>query len=191
MRGKRETAKATFDILTLWKIPRSGTGWPIGRTIRAGRDPPLPLPRARQGTAGAHSHPGQRDSVPLARDGGAHHLDHPGSPFRSCARQRGRHAAILRRQPSQPHDRWPAGSRAAFGAALFASHAGGLRRHCLRLRLRRLTASQEPREGLSRVPHTSRVRPPRSHHFSTRSARRVFQRLGSPRRSSSKYVLPL
>src|SRR5207249_2023560 len=30
----------------------------------------------------------------------------------------------------------------------------------------------------------------RSHHFSTRSARSVFQRLGAPRRSSSKYVLP-
>ncbi len=28
------------------------------------------------------------------------------------------------------------------------------------------------------------------HHLSTRSARRVFQRLGAPRRSSSKYVLP-
>src|SRR5206468_5667841 len=30
----------------------------------------------------------------------------------------------------------------------------------------------------------------RSHHFSTRSARRVFQRLDAPRRSSSKYVFP-
>src|SRR6266496_3015184 len=108
-RGKRETAKATFDTLILWKIPRSGTSWPIGRTNRAGRDSPLPLPRARQGTAGAHCHSRQRDSVPLAPDVGAHHLDHPWSPVRSCARHPRGHAAILRRQPARHHDRWTKG----------------------------------------------------------------------------------
>src|SRR5205814_4114156 len=38
---------------------------------------------------------------------------------------------------------------------------------------------------------SARLHAPRSHHLSTRSARRVFQRLGAPRRSSSKYVFPL
>jgi len=43
----------------------------------------------------------------------------------------------------------------------------------------------------SNMLHPSRVEFPLSYRLSSRSARRVFQRLGAPRRSSSKYLFPL